>query len=43
MLWQAIADPQRFPLCGFAGTPSVGRCLGVTASREPSEGPGRRS
>lgn len=31
MLWQAIAKPRRHPLCGFAGAPSVGRRLGVTA------------
>lgn len=43
MLWQAKAKPQRPALCGFAGTPTFGRLFEVTASREPSEGPSRRS
>ena len=42
MLWQAIVKPQRQTLCGFAGAPTVGR-VEITASKEPSQGPRRRS
>ncbi|WP_281365153.1 hypothetical protein [Phytohabitans houttuyneae] len=42
MLWQAIAKPQRQALCGFAGAPTVGRLVFVTASQRHSQGPRRR-
>lgn len=38
MLWHATFEPQRSPLCGFAGMPYVGRPIDVTASEKPNLG-----